>query len=49
MKSDEIFENSTEQEVAVLLQKISATEDTLLEMATKSQKTEEVTSLKSKI
>jgi hypothetical protein len=49
MKSDKIFENSTEQEVAVLLQKISATEDILLEMATKSQKTEEVTALKSKI
>lgn len=45
MKSDKIFENSTEQEVAVLLQKISATEDILLEMATKSQKTEEVTAL----
>jgi sporulation protein YlmC with PRC-barrel domain len=45
MKSDEIFDYSSEQEVAVLLQKISATEDILLEMATKSQKTEEVTAL----
>ena len=45
MKSDEIFDYSSEQEVAVLLQKISATEDTLLEMATKIQKTEEVTAL----
>ena len=45
MKSDKIFENSTEQEVAVLLEKISYKEDILLEMATKFHKTEGVTAL----
>ena len=49
LRSDKIFDESSEEEVSVLLQKISGTEDILLEIATKSQKQEEITSYKSKI
>ena len=49
LRSDKIFDYSSEEEVSVLLKKISGTEDILLEIATKCQKQEEISSLKGKI